>query len=343
VKRRERILTTLRHQEPDRVPVNLDQTSDQVQRRILAYYGVDDMHALYRKTGIDAFSVWHEHAAVVPIYRGWRGEDPSSTYLPWGKVRQYVDPLAEETLESYRWPQVEEFDFTTLKERLMLVKANDMTTASGHAGVGFQHHVELRGHEQCLYDLSDPGWMDAYLARNRAFFVPYFEALFGAAQGEVDILRADEDMGGMQRMMISPQMWRRYYKPLWAQVFEIAHRHGARVWMHSCGYHRAVVGDFIEIGVDILNPVPPYVSGSDPLEMKTTYGDRLVLDGTVDHINVLIAGNPRQVEQEVRRRIDQCATGGGFILGASQGFTEDVPMQNIAAMYEAALKYGAYR
>ena len=324
------------------MPVNLDQTSDEVRMKILRYYGAVDMHDLYRQTGIDAFSVWHEHAAVVPIYRGWRGEDPSSTYGPWGKVRQHIDPLADETLESYRWPKVEEFDFSTLKESALAVKANDMTVSTGHAGVGFQHHVELRGYEQCLLDLTDPGWMREYIDCNRAFFLPYFETLFAHAAGEIDILRADEDMGGMERMMISPAMWRRYYKPLWAEVFAIAKRHGAKVWMHSCGYCRPVVEDFIEIGVDILNPVPPYVKGSDPLEMKQVYGERLVLDGAVDHIQVMIWGTPATVREEVRRRIDQCAARGGFILGASQGFTEDVPMENIAAMYEAALRYGGY-
>jgi hypothetical protein len=113
MQRRERILIAINHQEPDRVPMNLDQTSDEIRARILRYYGAADMNDLYRKTGIDAFSVWHEHAAVVPVYRGWRGEDASSTYGPWGKVRQYVDPMAGETLDSYRWPRIEEFDFST--------------------------------------------------------------------------------------------------------------------------------------------------------------------------------------------------------------------------------------
>ena len=137
-------------------------------------------------------------------------------------------------------------------------------------------------------------------------------------------------------------MWRRYYKPLWSEVFQIAKRHRVKIWMHSCGYHRPILEDFLEIGVDILNPIPPYVKGSDPLELKQHYGSSLVLDGTVDHINVMILGNPSDVEAEVRRRIDDCAPGGGFIIGASQGFTEDVPMQNIAALYDSVLKFGQY-
>ena len=322
--------------------MNLDQTSDVIRAQILNYYGAQDMHDLYQKTGIDAFSVWHDHAAAVPVYQGWRGEDPFSTYGPWGKVRQHIDPMAEETLDSYHWPQVSDFDFSDLKDRLLAIKSNDMVTSTGHAGVGYQHHVELRGHENCFLDLTDEAWMKDYIDCNRSFFIPYFETLFKFADGQVDILRADEDLGGMNQMMISPKMWRKYYKPLWAEVFEIAKRNNVKVWMHSCGYHRPILEDFLEIGVDIINPVPPYVKDSSPLELKKTYGSRLVLDGTVDHINVMTLGSKADVETEVRRRIDECASGGGFIIGASQGFTDDVPMQNIVTLYETALKYGHY-
>jgi uroporphyrinogen decarboxylase len=101
--------------------------------------------------------------------------------------------------------------------------------------------------------------------------------------------------------------------------------------------------DFIEMGADILNPLPPYVRDSDPPEMKQTFGQALAFDGGVDQMNVLVKGTPEMVKEEVRRRISQLAPGGGYILGPSQVITRDIPLPNLVAMFETALEHGAYK
>lgn len=343
--RRQRILTTLEHREPDRVPIGVDQTAEPIVQRIFAYYGVANYRELYDKTGVDGFSPWRHHAAAHPIYVG-----PPRPFIDqmdsidgfWGKVREHVYPLASTTLDAYRWPQADEFDYSHLAQDLLRIRASDMTSSTGHAGVGFLHHVQMRSYDHVFLDLMDDAWMADYMARNRAFFIPYFEALFEHAAGAIDIVRADEDLGGQERMLLSPAMWRRWYKPLWRDVFAICKRHGVKIWMHSCGYCRPLIDDFLEIGVDILNPLPPYVKDSDPAEMKAVYGDRLAFHGGVDQMNVLVRGTPADVRAEVKLRIAQLAPGGGYILDASQGYTEDVPLENIVALFESALDYGHY-
>jgi len=343
--RRERLLTTINHREPDRVPMGFDQTSEEIIQKIFRYYGVQDMERFYEKTGVDGFAVWRFHAAAMPDYVG-----PPRKYITnmdpmygfWGKIREYVYPLFNEELDTYHFPQANEFDFSTLKAKLTKIRDNGMTTTVGHAGVGFLHHVQMRSYDRIFYDLMDDAWMETYMNLNRAFFVPYFENIFKYADGLIDIVRADEDLGSMDRMLLSPGMWRKWYKPLWKEVFDICKKHGAKIWMHSCGYCRPILDDFLEIGVDILNPIPPYVKDSDPLEMKQTYGKILVLDGGVDQMNVLVGGTPQMVDQEVKLRIEQCAPDGGFILSPSQGFTNDISMQNMAAFFEAGIKYGQY-
>ena len=143
-------------------------------------------------------------------------------------------------------------------------------------------------------------------------------------------------------MSISPELWRKWYKPLWRDVFKIYKENDAKIWMHSCGFCRDVVENFIEIGVDILNPVPTYVRGSDPLDMKQTFGDKLTFDGGVDQINVLIKGTPEMVREEVKLRINQMVSGGGFIIGPSQVFIKDMPLNNIIAFFDAAYEFGTY-
>lgn len=343
--RRERLLKTINHIEPDRVPIGFDIVSPEKEEEILKYYGVQTLDGLYHKTGIDCFSVWHKDNAALPVYTGPARPDIQaldSTYGFWGKVGEHIYPLAGQRLDDYRWPSWDEFDFSHLKQDLEEIQQHDFPAASGHAGVGWLHHVQMRSYDYCLTDVLDDAWMDDYMARNRAFFIPYFEALFKYADSKIDIIRADEDLGGHDRMLISPRLWRKWYKPLWKDIFDICHRHGAKVWLHSCGNCRAVVPDFIEIGANILNPLPPYVAGSDPLEMKRLFGRDLAFDGGVDQMNILVSGTPQQVKEEVMRRLLQLAPGGGYILGPSQVITRDIPLENLVAMFETALKYGVY-
>jgi uroporphyrinogen decarboxylase len=344
--RRERILTTINHQEPDRIPIGFDIVSVEKEQEVFHYYGVNSLAELYQKTGIDCFSVWHADNAALPVYRGPDRpglETLDSTYGFWGKVGEHIYPLANERLDTYRWPKWEEFDFSGVESRLEEIRQSDFPAASGHAGVGWLHHVQMRSYDHALLDVLDDAWMEEYMAHNRAFFIPYFENLFKYAGGKIDIIRADEDLGGHDRMLISPRLWRKWYKPLWKEVLDICHRNGAKVWLHSCGNCRPVVPDFIEIGADVLNPIPPYVAGSDPVEMKALFGHALAFDGGVDQMNVLVSGTPAQVCEEVSRRIDQLGPGGGFILGPSQVITRDIPLQNLVAMFETALKYGIYK
>ena len=347
MKRRERLLNTINHREPDRVPIGFD-IHDNKKAEMMKYYGVGDYRFFYEKTGVECFSVW-DWPAVLPKYKGpvpegvtYINDNQMSSHGCWGKESEIVYPMENLSLDEYRWPSVDEFDFTDLESGLDEVLRLDMTSASAHAGVGFTHHYQLRSYEKTFFDLMDDTWMEEYIGINREFFIEYFKRLFKYSNGKIDIIRADEDLGGQENMSISPALWRKWYKPLWRDVFKICKENGAKIWMHSCGFCRDVVEDFIEIGVDILNPIPVYVRGSDPLDMKQTYGDMLAFDGGVDQIHVLIEGTPMMVREEVKLRIEQMAPGGGFIIGPSQVFTDDMPLENIVAFFDAVGEFGEY-
>lgn len=341
--RRERILNAIEHKPVDKIPVGFD-IFEPVRDGVLRYFGASCLEELYEKSGIEGFSVW-DWPSVQPKYvgpprPGIESYDASMAYGCWGKVGERIYPLQHVGLDEYRWPCVDDFDFSGLKRRLAEIRGMDMTTASGHAGCGWLHHVQMRSYDNIFYDVLDDGFMSEYMARNREFYVSYFERLFQEADGMIDILRSDEDLGGQNSMLLSPELWRKWYKPLWKEVFAIAKRHGARVWLHSCGYCRPLVPDFIEMGVDILNPLPPYVRESDPQDMKDTFGKELAFDGGVDQMNVLVQGNPEDVRHEVKLRIDQLAPGSGYIIGPSQVFQKDVPVENAIAFCKACLEYG---
>ena len=82
----------------------------------------------------------------------------------------------------------------------------------------------MRGHGHALLDVLDDKWMAEYMERNREFLIPYFGRLFFHAEGFIDIIRADEDLGGHENLLISPELWRKWYKPLWMEIFDICHK-----------------------------------------------------------------------------------------------------------------------
>ena len=338
--RRTRILTALSLGVPDRPPIAFDSRPGSLDGA-LRYYGAKDKNDLYRVAGIDGFSVW-EWNAVMGKYLGPAKAAPDGTPLDfWGNQSQHCYGLAAcntiDALRRHRWPTVADFDFSHVHAQALAIKAADMAVSAGHLGLGYQMHNMLRGNENALFDLFDERWMLAYMERLTGFTLEYIEALLAAGKGEIDVVRADDDIGTMDRLMISPEMWRRYYKPAWRAAFDVVHRHGAKVWFHSCGHIAPLLEDLVEIGVDCWNPFPQYVKGNDHGWLKSWRKGRLALDGGVDHPNVLVRGTPQQVNDETRRVLDAFAPDGGLLIGPSQVFTEDMRTENIVAFFETAL------
>jgi len=341
--RRERILTALHGGCPDRPPIAFDSHGDSL-AGALAHYGARDKNDLWRVAGIEGFSVW-EWNAVMGRYVGPPKVAADGTALDfWGNGYAHGCGLAAcdtaAALEAHPWPRLAEFDFSHVHERALAIRAADMVVAAGHVGLGYQMHNMLRGNEKALLDVTDESFMSCYLGRLTDFTCGYLRALLEAGRGAIEVVRADDDVGTMDRLMISPAMWRRFYKPAWRQAFRIVHDYGARVWFHSCGYIQPLLDDLLEIGMDCWNPFPEYVTGNDHVRLKAWRRGRLVLDGGVNHL-VLVRGTAEDVAAETRRVLDTFAPDGGLLIGPSQVFTEDMPSANIIALLDTARRYRA--
>jgi len=337
--RRERILTALCGGVPDRPPISFDMPDEGIQQRLLSHYGANDKNAV---AGIDGFSVW-EWNALMGRYAGEPRGTPDGTDLDfWGNQSQHCFGLLDcdtvEALDSHVWPSVADFDFSDLKAQALDIKAKDMVVSAGHTGLGYTMHYLLRGNDKTLYDVNDEAWMACYLEKVTTFTCEYLEALLSAADGHIEVVRADDDLGTMSRLMMSPQMWRRHHKPCWKRAFDIIHAHGAKVWMHSCGYIWPLLEDWIEIGVDCWNPFPPYVRDNDHARLAEFRKGRLVLDGGVNHL-LLVNGTKDDVIEDTRRVLDTFAPDGGLLIGPSQVLTPDMMLENIVAMFETVVSY----
>jgi uroporphyrinogen decarboxylase len=161
----------------------------------------------------------------------------------------------------------------------------------------------------------------------------------------VDVISQADDYGTQTSQLISPRMFRQQLKPHWKVIFDRIKElapHAYR-FFHSCGNVRPLIPDFIELGVQILNPVHIRAKGMEPVALKRDFGSSLSFwGGGIDTQSVLPNGSPQEVKDEVCRNIEALAPGGGFVFNPVHNIQADVPVENILAMYEALADYGVY-
>lgn len=170
-----------------------------------------------------------------------------------------------------------------------------------------------------------------------ALYSRNLEKWLGAVGPYIDVILFGDDLGGQNGPLMSPRMYREYYKPyhsaLWQQAKALA---DVKVMLHCCGGVELLMSDLIEAGLDTMNPVQITCRGMDPLLLKERYGDRHCFwGGGCDTRDVLPNGTPEQVRDHVREQVAILAPGGGFVFQQVHNIMADVPVPNILAMFEA--------
>jgi uroporphyrinogen decarboxylase len=160
----------------------------------------------------------------------------------------------------------------------------------------------------------------------------------------VDAVWLGEDLGSQTSTLISPEDWRVKFKPRHKRMIEKMRKVNPDILviMHSDGAVAPLLDDFIEIGVDVFNPVQPNVPGSDPKELKDKYGDRISFFGGIDQQDLLPSGNTENIRQEIKRRIGILGKDRGYLLAPAHILQSDVSMETVETMIRASREFGAY-
>ena len=145
------------------------------------------------------------------------------------------------------------------------------------------------------------------------------------------------DFGTQRKIIMSVPSFRKMYKPYHAKVNEWVHENTSwKTFIHSCGSVEAYIPEFIDSGFDIMNPVQTSAANMDARELKDKYGDRITFwGGGVDTQSTLPFGNPEQVFDQVRKRVEIFGKGGGFVFNTIHNVQPKIPVENVLAMYEA--------
>jgi uroporphyrinogen decarboxylase len=160
----------------------------------------------------------------------------------------------------------------------------------------------------------------------------------------VDAIWLGEDLGSQTSTLISPEDWRIRFKPRHKRMIERLRREKPDliVIMHSDGAVSPLIEDFIEIGVDVYNPVQPNVSGSDPHELKNKYGKQISFFGGIDQQFLLPSGDVKKIRAEIKERISILGKDRGYLLAPAHILQTDVSMDTIELMIQAAIEFGNY-
>jgi uroporphyrinogen decarboxylase len=164
------------------------------------------------------------------------------------------------------------------------------------------------------------------------------------AKRGVDAIWFGDDFGSQMGLMMSPQMWRRTFKPLYAQIFAAVKEVNPEITiiLHSDGAVAPLLPDLIEIGLEVFNPVQPNVPGHDPQVLKERYGDQLAFFGAIDQQELLPKGSVADIEADVREKIAALGRGGGYVIAPAHIIQSDTSPENVEAFIAAARRYGTY-
>jgi len=349
---KELVLEALSHNETYRVPVDYWATGE-VTEKLCRHLHVASKDNLLEKLGVDlryAFpnycgpqlkrcddgsyeDIWKVRRKVI---RGAGGSYEHTVHNPLSSVKT-IDELEDWSPPSPDW-----YDYHSLCSQCetydvyATVFVGDRTNRTSV----LHQAMYLRGVQQALIDpLRDPQFTHRLYEKITEFYLELNERCFEEAGNLIDIFMMGEDLGTQTGLLVSSKIFREFIKPYLARHAGLAKRYGVRVMLHSCGAIRELIPDFIDMGIDILNPIQVRAKRMNTAELKKEFGDRLSFHGSVDIQQTLPLGRPEDVRAEVRDRIRVLGRGGGFILCTTHNIQEDTPIKNILAMYKAAKRF----
>jgi len=367
---RERILAAVEHRVPDRTPIDFGSTvfttiTIRALDRLKKHFGIDletkASHFVFQtavveeeilsRFGVDTRGLITRSAA------GWRDviSDDGFHVDEWGIKRKvtatgYLDIVSSpfETdfsaaaMDRFDWPDgTDPGRFEGMKARVAELRWSDKAIILNVFGGFTAISMFLRGFQGWFMDLiRRESLLEELLDRTLKFQLDSTRAALAETGGQVDLVAFADDYADQSRMMFSPAHFRKLIKPRLAKLFQVVKDNSkAKVLFHSCGAVADIIDDFIEVGVDALNPIQVSAAGMQPAELKKRFGKRLCFWGGIDTQQVLTNGRPDDVRAEVRRIIDQLGADGGYVLNAVHNIQKDVPPANIVAMFEEAQNY----
>ncbi|MBS7612504.1 hypothetical protein KEJ27_09970 [Candidatus Bathyarchaeota archaeon] len=339
---RERVLAAINLSKPDRVPLMHSPLPGAIIK-----YG-EQLIEIFRRYphdfGPSEFTV-PKHEELPADYKagvhrdGWGTVWSSTVDGIHGQVVDYPIKTVED-YSTYEFPQPRDLEkyMNQLKRYVDDLKAKGFFVMLGFDPGNFFERLQwLRGFRNLMIDLiKNRRVLEAFADRLLEYCLFSLQTVLEA---KPDAVSFADDWGTQDRLMISPSLWRGFFKPRYRRMFKLIHDYDAYVYFHSDGYIVDIIPDLVEIGVDVLNP---QFSCHNLEQLAGMVKGKISISSDIDRQYVLPRGTPEEVEGYVKRVVELFGYGNnGGLIGRGE-VNIDVPLENVEAMYRAFIKYGKY-
>jgi uroporphyrinogen decarboxylase len=377
---RERIITALDHKEPDRIPIAFGGLHDSIHRighrKLKNHFGLNGGEDIIQ----DPFQqiVFPDnrllsilHSDIQPVYAKppdsfvfeYRDEGDIRTYIDeWGTIykqpkkgglyydfaKHILSGKSVDEIKKYPFPNPEDPSrFHGLREKVLRLNSDTDKAIIAYSPTGgiYEHTYWLRGIEETFIDMaSNLMALEVLTDRILEWMLRFWASYLKEIGDLVQIVQIGDDLGGQGGPLFSPEIYRKVYKPKEKKLISAIKKiTNAKIYFHSCGSIYEYIPDLIEIGVEVLNPVQVHAANMESAKLKKEFGNDLSFwGGGADPVKIMSNGTVRDVEEEVKRRIDDFSPGGGFVFASIHNIQADVPPENVAAFFDTAYSYGVY-
>ncbi|MBW8003018.1 MAG: hypothetical protein FVQ80_13535 [Planctomycetes bacterium] len=370
ISHRERVLNTFNHIESDRVPKDLMGNAtmilDDTYIRLRDYLGLSPIDPIrkgssanyYDERILDYFDIDFrriflkantEYNTIVKNDDGTFTDVWSVQYRKDGLFITAIDhPLADiqtiKEIENYPWPRADKmFDLKGLEEkaRELYYRTDYAVVARNPLTAGFiDRACQLMGTENFLISLiSRPKIVKCILEHIFQIYSSVYSFFLEEVGEYIQMVETADDIGTQDSLLLSPEHYREFIKPLEKKFYQFIHEKApnAAVFRHTDGSVFSLIPDFIELGINVLNPVQTSSHGMDGERLKNFFGDEITFHGAIESLNEPLY----KIEQEVKEKMAIFKNRGGYIFAPCNHIINTRP-ENIIGLFEAAERYGSY-
>ncbi len=357
---RERVKATLSHKGADRLPVGHMPFYPAVADMICAHAGLSTYEEALVYIGSDYRRIvmpmrqtpgpallayyrqtyqreWPVQDIAKPVFEmPTFGVEAHGSYSTAITVRPFESAETTAEIDDFPWPDPGWYDYDGLAAEV--AKHPDKANIVSHWSPIYGSVCQLFGMEAALMNmLLQPELVEAAIEHITDFFYERNRRMFERCKGQLDIFIIGDDVASQSGLMISLDVWRRFFKKPLQKLITLAKSYGLFVHEHCCGAMSELIPEFIALGVDELEPCQFHLPGMEPKRLKREYGNDITFYGGVCTQSTLPFGSPEDVRGEVRR-LQKIFGDTGLAIGSDHSLLPEFPLENILALYEEAVK-----
>ena len=335
ISQKERVIAQINHIETDRVPYHLTfDPGSHIEERLDGYYGND----AWRRQIDNAIFQLPLPSMEINLdlgkerYTDAYGSEWRLDLRPFSLEKP---ALSRPSLDGFSFPKVDDLfdDDFEAKALEVIEREKDRFLVAAYGFGLFERSWVLRGFENVLMDIVVN--TDFYEELLDKLLDHQMEILDRLLKLPVDGIWFFDDWGFQQGVLIGPDRWRKLFKPRYELLYRRTHDSGKYVLTHCCGCIEEILGDAIEIGLDVYQSVQPEPKNNNPYALKRQFGDKITFWGGLGSQGIIPYGTPAEIKKEVDRLCQNMSIGGGYILGPAKEIQPETPNENIAAVVEA--------